>query len=113
MRIAVWSLVVLLPLAALACDDRPLTGPEAEAAYAEATARVEVVPEGRLVFVNDRRLAAGERLDRLDPKRVQRIEVLKGAAAVRLYGDEARAGVIRIYTIASAGSESAGLPRSK
>lgn len=34
----------------------------------------------------------------IDPNRINRIEVLKGAAAVELYGPDAATGVIRIYT---------------
>lgn len=111
MHLAVWFSLPLLALATLACSDRTLTGAEAEAAYAAASASVEVVPEERLVFVNDRPLAAGERLDQLDPTHIERIEVLKGEAALRLYGKDARNGVIRIYTAAGPGAESGGVRR--
>jgi len=38
------------------------------------------------------------RLDDLDPASIDRIEVLKGAAAATLYGTEASNGVIQIFT---------------
>lgn len=38
------------------------------------------------------------RLDDLNPEDIERIEVLKGAAAATLYGTEASAGVIQIFT---------------
>ena len=38
------------------------------------------------------------RLDDIDPNSIERIEVLKGAAAATLYGSEASAGVIQIFT---------------
>lgn len=38
------------------------------------------------------------RLDDINPESIERIEVLKGAAAATLYGTEASAGVIQIFT---------------
>jgi len=45
----------------------------------------------------------------MDPKQITRIEVVKGQAAVGLYGEEGRAGVINIFTRA-ARSDSTGRP---
>src|SRR5207248_3400146 len=47
------------------------------------------------------------RIDDINPESIERIEVLKGAAAATLYGTEASAGVIQIFT--KAGSR--GAPR--
>src|SRR2546430_547091 len=47
------------------------------------------------------------RLDDINPESIERIEVLKGAAAATLYGTEASSGVIQIFT--KAGSR--GAPR--
>lgn len=41
---------------------------------------------------------ASSRLDDLDPGSIERVEVLKGAAAATLYGTEASNGVIQIFT---------------
>ena len=41
---------------------------------------------------------ASTRLDDIDPNTIERIEVLKGAAAATLYGTEASNGVIQIFT---------------
>jgi TonB-linked SusC/RagA family outer membrane protein len=38
------------------------------------------------------------RLDDINPETIERIEILKGAAAATLYGSEASAGVIQIFT---------------
>jgi TonB-linked SusC/RagA family outer membrane protein len=38
------------------------------------------------------------RLDDIDPNSIERIEILKGAAAATLYGSEASGGVIQIFT---------------
>lgn len=97
MRLSGLQTLAVLSLAATACDE-PLTGPIAQKAYSDATARLRVMPEGGIVFVDDQRLPPGQRLDQLDPKAIVRIEVLKGEAAARLYGTEARGGVVRIYT---------------
>ena len=50
---------------------------------------------------------APTRLDDIDPNTIERIEVLKGAAAATLYGTEASNGVIQIFT--KVGSQ--GAPR--
>ena len=55
-----------------------------------------------VIFVDGIRINAGgtrtSRLDDIDPSSVDRIEVLKGAAAATLYGTEASNGVIQIFT---------------
>ena len=43
-------------------------------------------------------VGASSRLDDLDPNAIERVEVLKGAAAATLYGTEASNGVIQIFT---------------
>jgi TonB-linked SusC/RagA family outer membrane protein len=50
---------------------------------------------------------APSRLDDIDPSTIERVEVLKGAAAATLYGTEASNGVIQIFTKRG----SAGAPR--
>lgn len=47
------------------------------------------------------------RLDDIDPNSIERIEILKGAAAATLYGSEASGGVIQIFTKSGA---RAGVP---
>ncbi|MFH5885401.1 SusC/RagA family TonB-linked outer membrane protein [Halalkalibaculum sp. DA3122] len=42
--------------------------------------------------------ASPSRLDDINPKSIERVEVLKGAAAATLYGTEASNGVIQIFT---------------
>jgi TonB-linked SusC/RagA family outer membrane protein len=51
--------------------------------------------------------APPSRLDDIDPESIDRIEILKGAAAATLYGTEASNGVIQIFTKKG----SAGAPR--
>jgi TonB-linked SusC/RagA family outer membrane protein len=61
-----------------------------------------------VVYVDGVRIDAGSgqgynavnpsRLDDLDPNAIERVEILKGAAAATLYGSEASSGVIQIFT---------------
>ena len=93
-------LLAAVVLAGVACEGRhTLTGPDAQRAYAQVAANVQqVVPAGPIVFVDGKRMPAGTSLDQMDPKQITRIEVVKGKAAVGLYGEEGRVGVINIFT---------------
>ena len=55
-----------------------------------------------VIFLDGIRINAGggqtSRLDDIDPQSIERIEVLKGAAAATLYGTEASNGVIQVFT---------------
>jgi TonB-linked SusC/RagA family outer membrane protein len=55
-----------------------------------------------VIFVDGIRLDNGgartSRLDDIDPSTIERVEILKGAAAATLYGTEASNGVIQIFT---------------
>ena len=62
----------------------------------------EAVPAQPLLYVDGVRVDHGgasrrEVLDALDPSSIDRVEVLKGPAAVEFYGDEASNGVIQIF----------------
>jgi len=48
--------------------------------------------------VNDGDAGAASRLDDINPEAIERVEILKGAAAATLYGTEASNGVIQIFT---------------
>jgi len=87
-------------LAAVACEGHhTLTGPDAQRAYAQVAADVQqVVPAGPIVFVDGKRMPAGTRIDQMDAKQITRIDVVKGQAAVGIYGEEGRAGVVNIFT---------------
>lgn len=51
-----------------------------------------------LVLIDGRKTNGTSGLDDLDPDEIETIEVIKGPAAVELYGEEARDGVVRIDT---------------
>jgi len=108
MRLSVLPTLAVLAVGAMACDGQPLTGPDGQAAYSQAVSGYPTVLGTVVVFVDDQRMAAGTRLDQLDPKDVVRIEVLKGDAAARLYGDAARSGVVRVYTVRAGRPNSSG-----
>lgn len=48
--------------------------------------------------VDDGDAGAASRLDDINPESIERVEILKGAAAATLYGTEASNGVIQIFT---------------
>ena len=103
-RVFVW--VTLVAATAAACDEATL--------LLETEALAEVGMEGGssvsdsgqarlgapLVFVDGQRV--GEPTDQflgsLDPDAIDRIEVLKGEAAIERFGPEAEDGVIQIFT---------------
>jgi outer membrane receptor for ferrienterochelin and colicin len=95
-----FALLAVSAIAGVACEGRhTLTGPDAQRAYAQVAADVQqVVPAGPIVFVDGKRMPAGTSLGQMDPKQITRIEVVKGQAAVGLYGEEGRRGVINIFT---------------
>jgi len=109
-----WPWVRAVPFAAaalvtgaLACETAPAMPleqdgePAADAVEAESAVRVAGVPltASPLVLI-DGVIATQEQMDALDPKAIERIEVVKGAAAARVMPDSplARNGVIMIYT---------------
>ena len=71
--------------------------------------RVTLAPAGTgnaIYVIDGERLSDGDaRLKSLDPKEIDSIEVLKGAAAASLYGEAAKDGVIRITTKAGAAAQ--------
>lgn len=104
----------------LACDAAPPTEPAAEAGLTETVppgpaATVAPAAEGAaeakgrivrlsdegdtapLIFVDGVRMGGADALSDLAPEAIERIEVLKGAAARGLYGEEAAAGVINVF----------------
>lgn len=73
----------------------------AEAAVVERPSRATATmqEEGPMVVVDGEVRSAGI-LRLLDPDAIDRIEVIKGGAAVALYGERAADGVIQIFTVA-------------
>ena len=93
------ALLAVLSIAGVACEGRhTLTGPDAQRAFVQARSQDAVSASSALVFVDGKRMPAGTSLDQMDPKQITRIEVVKGQAAVGIYGEEGRAGVINIFT---------------
>ena len=91
-------LALLVPLATAGCDGRPVTGPDAQRAVAEAQQRHGALPSGMLVLIDGVRVASDKALREFDPTTAETVEVLKGPVAGRLYGPEGEHGVILITT---------------
>jgi outer membrane receptor for ferrienterochelin and colicin len=77
-----------------ACDGAVLTGPEAEVAVRRIQPTVGERPMP-LVFVDGREVAVGEARE-IPTESIERVEVVKGARALRTYGERASDGVILI-----------------
>jgi hypothetical protein len=56
------------------------------------------LPEPEPLIVIDGRIVESSRLRELSPDRIERVDVFKGAAAIRLYGEPGRVGVVQITT---------------
>ena len=50
-----------------------------------------------IIYVDGIRLSSSATLEELNPDAIERVEVIKGAAAERLFGPQAAAGVIQIF----------------
>jgi beta-lactamase regulating signal transducer with metallopeptidase domain len=70
---------------------------DAHAAKTSITTKAAGTAGEPLVFIDGVRATFAE-MRALDPKRIESVEVLKGAAAARTYGDEAQWGVITVRT---------------
>jgi outer membrane receptor protein involved in Fe transport len=105
MRPCILALLPALSVLTVACDGKPLTGPDAQRAFTQAIPILHNLPAGALVFVNGARLASGSSLDQLAPATIASIEVIKGRAARTLYGKDGDRGVIHISTTDSALAE--------
>ena len=91
-------LALLVPLVAVGCDGKPVTGPAAQRVVAQAKETRGLPVTGALVLVDGVRLASDKSLRDLDPTTVETVEVVKGAAAARMYGPDGARGVILITT---------------
>ena len=109
-------LVAALVLVA-ACDTPPpsMTAPETDAAL-EGAAAVVAEPLGGLVsaegapliYIDGIRVERSEGADvlgSLDPDEIDRIEIVKGAAAIANFGEEATSGVVQIFLKTEPGNE--------
>ena len=99
------SFALLVPLTLIACDGKPLTGPDAQRAVATAKHQDGKLPAGTIVLIDGVRLTSDQSLNQLDPSSVQSVEILKGDAARHRYGPDATRGVILITTKRSSANQ--------
>ena len=82
----------------LSCSGDRLSGPEAQAAYVQARARLTGNGEGLVVFLDGRQLSPPyDEYKRLDPKQIRFGCTFIGEKARRLHGRR----VVLLYTFAS------------
>lgn len=94
----VTTLLIGFTVAAAACDGKPLTGPDAQRAVAQASGMFARLPKDLLVVVDGKRLESDKKLKDIDPASIETVEVLKGKAAAKVYGDDGAHGVIVVTT---------------
>lgn len=92
---------VALALSLAACSAERLTGTAAQDAARQYQARVVVSDQEPLVFVDGLAVSA-DSLQVILPESIHSVEVVKGAAATKLYGERAAHGVILVVTKAAA-----------
>jgi len=93
------SFAILVPLAALACDGKPLTGPDAQRVVEHAKSAHINFDSGPVIFVDGVRVDANRTIQDLDPATIESVEIVKSTVAPSTYGSTAAGrGVIRITT---------------
>lgn len=99
------SVIASTAILAGACarTERPvITAPVTPAAQtASAKEFIGHLPDSVLVFVNGKELARPD-IEVIPTSSIQNVEILKGAAAMTVYGERAKKGVILITTKAGA-----------
>jgi TonB-dependent SusC/RagA subfamily outer membrane receptor len=88
---------LLVGLVTAACSGERLTGVAAEDAARRHQAQV-LMPGTEPLFIVDGAEMSMVEVRRLAPERIAAIEVVKGASALSLYGERARAGVVVVTT---------------
>ena len=96
MRFSVFPLSVLVILSG--CDGKPLTGPDVQRAVAQAKGARLNFDSGPVILVDGVRVTSEEALQKLDPKTIESVEILKGGVATQTYGPEHTTGLIIIKT---------------
>lgn len=95
-RFAIAATAILV----LACNraDRPaVTAPVAKPAATLANTKIGMLPDSIYVLVNGKEMPRAD-VAKIAASNIDKVEVLKGAAAIAQYGDRARSGVILITT---------------
>ena len=96
MRPIVFALLVAV--AALGCDGKPLTGPDAQRVVARAKSAHLNFDSGPLIIVDGVRLESGSLIRDLDPAMIESVEIVKRTVAPSTYGPKGSRGVILITT---------------
>ena len=95
-------LPIALALALTACTADRLTGVAAESAARQYQAQARATSDEPLFFVDGKEVAATV-AKAIVPTTIQAIEIVKGPAAVTVYGERASRGVVLITTKPTSG----------
>ncbi len=96
MRFSVFGLLALVILSG--CDGKPLTGPDAQRAVAQAKGARLNFDSGPAILVDGVRVTSEEALQKLDPETIESVEIVKRGVAAHTYGPEHTTGLIIIKT---------------
>ena len=96
MRFSVFALLALVVLSG--CDGKPLTGPDAQRAVAQAKGAHLNFDSGPVILVDGVRVTSQEALQKLDPKTIESVEIFKRGVAAHTYGPEHTTGLIIVKT---------------
>jgi len=97
MRIALFAMLVTL--AALGCDGKPLTGPDAQRVVEQAKSAHINFDSGPVIFLDGVRVDGNSTIQNLDPATIESVEIVKSTVAPSTYGSKAAGrGVVRITT---------------
>ncbi len=84
---------------AFGCEGKPLTGPEAQRVIKHYKNEGPYLPSDPLIIVDGVRVPSeGHPLHDLDPADIEAVEIVKGPAALKLYGPDGSRGAILITT---------------
>ena len=103
MRFAVFALLAAVSVSG--CDGKPLTGPDAQHAVAEAQSSRVTLDTGLVIMVDGVRVPSQDALQKLDPRMIESVEIVKGRGAEFGSRPERMQGLILIKTKRSAAAK--------
>jgi outer membrane receptor protein involved in Fe transport len=103
MKLAHLTLTLALAIGATACTAERALSPQPVAGRSVATAVATGVTQVPLLFVVDGVRLQRDQVPSLTSDQISKVKVLKGNAALRLYGPDASYGVVVITTKSSLG----------
>ena len=103
MKLAHLTFILALTIGATACTAERALSPQSVAGRSVATAVAPAVAQVPLLFVVDGVRLQRDQVPSLTSDQIAKVKVIKGVAALRLYGPDASYGVVVITTRAALG----------